>query len=238
MIATAAFALVAFTPQSQDIDSYVQKNFRDASLSAKAPFLNSKELAKINDDFGNSFRLANSNTQIKVKEPYKLRIEVQAEDTKALYIINGPTVLIRIPRAKVNVRQNLAKSPGRRQTLLDFGMLTPSLFDELFEAKFVRLDRATNNVVFDITYPKKLDDTSRHRVWIDTEKKFVTKREWFNQPGRQLATFTYTEPKNFNGVWLPTKVQVRNNDGILAGEAIYTGLKVNQGLSDDLFSTK
>lgn len=238
MIGTVAIALVALAPQSQDIDSYVQKAFKDATLSAKAAFYSQKELSKINDDFGKSYRLANDNTQIRVKEPFKLRVDAKVEDTKILFVVNGTSSLIRIPGRNINVRQSLAKSPGRRQTLLDFGIITPSLFNDLFEAKFVRLDRATGDVVFDVTYPKVLDDTSRHRIWIDTEKKYVTKREWYNQPGRQLATFYYMDPQNVGGVWLPTRTQVKNVDGILAGETRYSGLKVNTGLDDTLFSTK
>jgi len=234
MIGMTTLAMMVVSAQSQNIDSYVQKNFVDASLTARVKYANQKELAKINDDFGKSYRVPY--TEIKVKEPFKLRLETNVEDTKVLYIINGPKLLIRIPRVKINSRQDLSKSPGRRQTLLDFGVLTPSLFDNLFNAKFVRLDRATNDVVFDVTYPAALDDTSRHRIWVDPQKKYVTKREWYSQKGRQLATFFYNEPSNVGGVWVPTKMQVKNVDGVLAGETFYTGLKVNQGLQDSLFS--
>ena len=234
MIALGALVAVAVAQTSQNIDSYVQKNFDDASLTARVKYANQKELVKINDDFGKSYRVPY--TDIKVKEPFKLRLETNVEDTKVLYIINGPKLLIRIPRIKVNSRQDLSKSPGRRQTLLDFGILTPSLFNGLFQAKFVRLDRATNDVVFDVTYPAALDDTSRHRIWVDPQKKYVTKREWYSQSGKQLATFYYNDPVSVDGVWMPTKMQVKNVDGALAGETYYTGLKVNQGLSDSLFS--
>jgi outer membrane lipoprotein-sorting protein len=234
MIALGALVAVAVAQTSQNIDSYVQKNFDDASLTARVKYANQKELVKINDDFGKSYRVPY--TDIKVKEPFKLRLETNVEDTKVLYIINGPKLLIRIPRIKVNSRQDLSKSPGRRQTLLDFGILTPSLFNGLFQAKFVRLDRATNDVVFDVTYPTALDDTSRHRIWVDPQKKYVTKREWYSQKGKQLATFYYNDPVSVDGVWMPTKMQVKNVDGALAGETYYTGLKVNQGLSDSLFS--
>ena len=234
MIGTALIAIASIGFQSQSIDSYVQKNFDDASFTARVKFANQKELAKINDDFGKSYRVPYS--EFKVKEPFMLRVETKVDDTQVLYIINGTKQIIRIPRIKVNSRQDLSKSPGRRQTLLDFGILTPSLFTGLFDAKFVRMDRATGNAVFDITYPARLDDTSRHRVWIDPQKKCVTKREWFGQSGRQMATFYYNDPENVGGVWIPTKVQVKNVDGVLAGETYYSGLKVNSGLSDSLFS--
>ncbi|MCC7229919.1 MAG: outer membrane lipoprotein-sorting protein [Fimbriimonadaceae bacterium] len=234
MIGTLALYVAVAGLQSQDIDSYVQKNFDDASFTARVKYANQKELAKINDDFGKSYRVPY--TDFKVKEPFMMRLETKVDDTQILYIINGPKLLIRVPRIKVNSRQDLSKAPGRRQTLLDFGLLTPSLFKSLFVARFVRMDRATNDAVFDITYPAVLDDTSRSRVWIDPAKKYVTKREWFSQRGKQLATFFYNEPVQVDGIWMPTKVQVKNVDGVLAGETYYTGLKVNQGLSESLFS--
>ena len=237
MIGLAALTAIAVTAQgSTSIDAYLQKNFSDASFTARVKFANQKELGKINDDFGKSYRFSYSD--LKVKEPFKVRVESNVEDTKVLYILNGTQLLIRIPRVKINSRQDLAKAPGRRQTLMDFGLLTPSLFNNFMVAKFVRMDRASGNAVFDITYIPALDDTSRHRVWIDPEKKYIMKREWYGQRGGQAATFFYTNPKNVGGVWMPTTVKVQNNDGKLAGETSYEGLKVNQGLDDSLFSVK
>lgn len=233
MILTTALAIVAVSAQSQSIDAYLQKNFDDAALTARVKYANQNELKKINDDFGQSYKVPYS--EVKVKEPFKLRVETNVEDTKVLYIQNGTKLLIKIPRIKVNSRQDLAKQPGRRQTLMDFGILTPSLFTNLFNAKFVRMDRATGDAVFDITFDPSLKDKTRHRVWIDPQKKYVTKREWYHRKGNQQATFYYTDPQNVDGVWMPTKMQVKNVDGALAGEIFYTGLKVNQQLADSLF---
>ena len=237
MIGLAALVALAVTAQGgQNIDSYVQKNFEDASFTARVKFANQKELAKINKDFGQSYRF--SNVDFKVKEPFKVRADASVEDTKVLYITNGTKQLIRIPRIKVNSHQDLSKSPGRRQTLLEFGVLTPSLFDNYFVAKFVRMDRATGDAVFDLTYVASLDDTTRHRIWIDPQKKYITKREWYSQRGgKQLATFFYTDPVNQGGVWMPSHQSVKNMDSALAGETYYTDLKINSGLADSLFST-
>ncbi len=236
MIGLAALAALAVTAQGQSIDSYVQKNFEDANFTARVKFANQKELSKINKDFGQSYRF--SSVEFKVKEPFKVRADANVEDTKVLYITNGTKQLIRIPRIKVNSHQDLSKSPGRRQTLLDFGVLTPSLFDDFFVAKFVRMDRATGDAVFDLTYVPALDDTTRHRIWVDPQKKYVTRREWYSQRGgKQLATFYYTDPVNAGGVWMPSHVSVKNVEGVLAGETYYDGLKINSGIPDSLFST-
>jgi len=220
----------------QSIKDSVHPGFKDASFTAVVKTGNQRELAKINKDFANSYRFKSST--VRMKEPFKLRLESKVEDQNILFILNGTQRLVRVPQSNVNIRENLAKSPGKRQTALDFGMLTPSLFNDFFTAKFVRNDRTTNNLVFDMSYVPRLDDTTRHRVWVDPQKKFVTKREWYSQlDGRLLATFLYENAKLEGGVWFPTRVTVKNADNKVAGVTEYQGLKVNSGLEDSLFKT-
>jgi outer membrane lipoprotein-sorting protein len=234
MTTLIAATVLSFSPQTADIMDYVQSGLRDASFVARVVRGDQRELRKINEDFGNSYRF--ESVRIRALDPFMLRLEAEVDDTNILYIVNGPILQIRIPRARVNSKQNLRDAPGRRQTWMDFGILTPSLFREFFSAKFVRKDRATGDMVFDLTYGEKhVDDTSRHRVWIDPERKIVSKREWYNQPGQQIATFTYENPVRENGVWLPTQVTVRNADNRVAGITRYSAFKVNTGLDKALF---
>lgn len=217
--------------QSPNIADVLQRSFEDASFTARKVVGDQRELSKINKDFGQSYRFEYTN--VKIKEPLMLRLDTKVEDTTLTLVLNGPTQLIKIPG--LTQKQNLSRAPGRRQTPLDFGLVTPSMFKDLFVAKFVRVDRATGDYVFDLTYLPKLDDTSRHRIWIDPQKRFTTRREWYNQQGRQLATFYYEEPKQADGVWFPTKVTVKNMDNKVAGVTEYSGVRINGGLSADLF---
>lgn len=217
------------------VDDIVQPNFRDASFTARVVKGNQAELAKVNKDFGNSYRFPS--VDFRLKEPFKLRSSTKVEDSEVLFILNGTHRLIRVPQARIVSRENLERSPGKRQTTLDFGVLTPSLFHGLYQAKFIRVDRANGEYVFDLTFVPGLDDTSRSRVWVDPNKRYVTKREWYNQVGRQLATFHYENPKEQGGVWFPTRVSVINTDQVVAGVTQYESLRINQGLSDNLFNT-
>lgn len=218
------------------LDDIVSPGFRDAAFTARVTKAAQSELGKINKDFANSYRF--SSTKVFVKEPFMLRLEATVDDTDILFILNGTTRVVRVPRARISQRENLSKSPGKRQTLLDFGLLTDSMFKGLFEAKYVRTDRATGDFVFDITYLKAFDDTSRSRVWVDPAKRYVTKREWYSQPGRQLATFLYENPVKQGSTWFPTRLTVKNVDNRVAGVTDYVGVKLNAGLSDNLFNTK
>lgn len=222
--------------QSNSISSYWQSGLKDASFTAKVEKSQQKELQKINKDFASSYRF--DYTDVKMKEPFKLRLESKVDDQSILYIINGTMRAYKIPRAGISKKDNLAKEPGKRQTVFDFGLITPALFNNFMEAKFVRMDRATDMPVFDVTYISSLDDSSRHRIWVDTDKKIVAKREWYSQNGSKplMAIFLYKDPVKFGNVWIPTTLEVQNAEGKFAGRTKYTGISVNAGLAESLFS--
>ncbi|MBL8064436.1 MAG: outer membrane lipoprotein-sorting protein [Chthonomonadaceae bacterium] len=220
----------------QSISSYYQSNLRDLSFTAKVLSSKAGELGKINQDFAKSYRFKASNVWL--KEPMKLRMESRVEDTDIYFIVNGGIKLLRIPRAKINQRDDVSKAPGKRQTPLDFGLLTPSLFNGFLLSKFIRTESSGDLrgcPVFDLTYQPKLDDSSRYRVWVDPVKKFTRQREWYSQAGFLMATFVYDQPKEVNGVWIPGRATVKNADGKFAGATEYANVKVNTGLAESLF---
>ena len=232
---TTILALAALAPavQSPRIDAYIQPNFHDASFIAKVVKKDQDELKKINDDFGQGYRF--NSTTVRLKEPFKVRLDANVEDTTVSYIVNGTRNRIRVPRLKIDKKEDLSNDPGRRQTLMDFGILTPSLFNGLFDAKFVRMDRATGDAVFDLTYEPRFHDKTRYRVWIDAEKKYVTKREWYHRKGRMVATFIYEAPVTENGATMPSRLTVKNGDDVVAGITRYDGVRLNTGIADDVF---
>jgi outer membrane lipoprotein-sorting protein len=234
MTTLLAIAVITRTlGQSTNIENYLQADLRDATFVAKIVKGDQRELLKINKDFGQSYRFDSS--MVYIKEPFKMRAEAHVEDTNVIYILNGPDLWIKIPNMKLP-KQNLSKAPGRRQTLMDFGILTPSLMSGFLNSEFKRIDRESGNAVFDLTYKPEMDDATRYRVWIDQTKKYITKREWFNQWTRHMATFYYLNPIEVNGVWIPTRLEVKNVDNVIAGITKYESVKVNTGLPDSLFT--
>lgn len=233
---TGLIALALLTPslRAPGYQDIVQPNFHDCTFTAKVVKGNQRELQKINRDFATSYRF--SFMKAKVKEPFMVRLESTVEDTSVLYVLNGTRKLYRIPKLGIGKVDDVSKAPGKRQTMMDFGVLTPSLFQSLFTATFVRKDRETGALVFDLTYQRPTyDDTSRHRVWVDPDKRVVEKRVWFNQEGRELATFLYENPKEQKGVWFPSRYVVKNVDDKVAGIVEYASIQVNVGLTNDPF---
>ncbi len=231
----AALGLAITGLAAPSIDDVWQSNLRDATFTGVVQSASQRELKKINKDFAQSYRFSTAN--VRLEEPFKVRVDSKVDDMDIVFVVNGPTKRTRVPRAKINVREDVSRAPGKRQTALDFGLLTPSLFRNFFQAKYVRTDRKTGDYVFDLTYVRELNDDTRHRIWVDPQKRVVTKREWYTQLGGYLlATFSYTEHKQVSGVWFPTKLTVANADGKVAGSTLYRNIAINQGIDNDLFS--
>lgn len=235
ILAAAALGQAALGQSAAKISDCWQTNFVDATFTAVVASSNQKELAKINKDFANSYRF--KSTSVRIKEPFKIRLETKVDDMDILFIVNGSTRVVRIPSRGIRNKENLSKAPGKRQTALDFGLLTPALFNNLFEAKYIRTDRATGDIVFDLTYIPALDDTTRHRIWVDPAQRYINKREWYSQNGGHLmATFLYSEAKQFGNVWFPTKLTVKNAENKVAGSTTYSQVKVNAGVAESSFN--
>jgi len=233
----SAFSLFSAVTADIDASDIVQRSFKDATFDLKVVQANFNELKKIDDDFDKQYRL--KSTKVSVREPLMLRLETKIDDTTVMYIVNGFKRIFRVPRANINSKEDLKDAPGKIQTSMDFGIITPNVLSSLFEAKYLRTDRATGQYVFDLTYKKpRFSDTSRHRVWIDPDKRFTVKREVYNQYGRQLSTFYYDKPEQESGVWIPTRVTVKNVEGKVGAVSEVVSLKVNTGLPESLFAIK
>lgn len=225
--------LAAHMAESQNAFSLAPSGLQGVKFTAKIVYGNQFELRKISEDFGKTYRFQYANVEI--ARPFKIRVESVVDDQSVLVIGNGPSVLYKVPRAGIHSSQNIENQPGRRQTFLDFGMITPEL-SEFFNSKFVRKDRATGDDVYDLTYRNKAaKDTTRYRIWINPERHNVDRREWYGQVGEYRAAFVYSGPKKIDGIWVPTDVTVTNSDGKKAGEMKMVNIDVNPKFSDSDF---
>jgi hypothetical protein len=227
----ALTATTAFV-QGPSIDQYTQA-IKDITFAMDVRTGNQPELRKISKDFGEAYRFNHMNFQI--KDSFQIRGDTKVEDTAIAMILNDGIRVFRAPRQNLNIKKDVRNHPGQRQTIFEFGLVTPQLFDGFMDAKFVRNDRATGDVVFDLSFNQKFGDTTRYRVWIDPAKKFTAKKEWYGQDGNLKATFAFTDPEKVGSVWVPTIATVKNSEGKLAGALRYSGFKVNSGLSDSIF---
>jgi outer membrane lipoprotein-sorting protein len=234
MITTTFATLIMGGFQSTNIDSYLPTSFKDISFNISLTKRLPKELQKIDQSFVVQYSQLDS-ALFRGKEPFKLRIDAKSEDTAGITITNGGRKLIKVPVLRINLKQDVSKQPGQRQTLMDFVVLTPSAAHNFLNSKFVRFDRESGNPVFDLTFPSDLDYPVRHRVWIDKTSKYMVKREWYGLQGQLRATFLYLDPTTVKGITVPTIMKVMNSENKLAAESKYLNVKINDGIADSIF---
>ncbi|MFI5386224.1 MAG: outer membrane lipoprotein-sorting protein [Fimbriimonadales bacterium] len=232
MNSLVALAALTTSFQGPSINQYVQP-IKDISFTMDVRTGNQIELRKINGDFGESYRF--EHMTFKIKDSFQIRGETKVDDTSILMIMNDGIRVLRAPRQNLNLKKDVRERPGQRQTIFEFGLVTPQLFTDFMNAKFIRNDRATGDAVFDLTFNPKFGDHTRYRVWIDPERKFTTKKEWYDQKDDLRATFSFTNPQRVDSIWVPTVASVKNSEGKVAGSLNYSHFKVNTGLDDSVF---
>lgn len=218
--------------------SALTTSITDMEAKVHVTKMDTKELEKIGRDFGITYRL--HTLLLQYKQPDKLRltghIPVLGE---AVLIINGSLRFYDVPKVKKTV-EDLEKSPSKRQTLLEYGgLLSPETL-RFMQGRFVREEPLDGHptLVYDLTY-QGVESASHYRLWIDPETHITCKREWYDIENKLRATFFYQDPHEVApGIWLPSRVEVQNADGVVAATTTLHDVKINQGLSDDLFTIK
>ncbi len=210
----------------------------DLEVALKVTKYEPLELEKISPDFKTTYSVRNLNLQF--KHPDKLRLEGRsATRGTALMILNGTVRFYSVPKFKIKKSEDLANSPGKRQSLLEYGGLVVPETMRFMQAEFVKNEmlQGASTAVFDLKYLAAVAGP-HYRVWIDHKTHITSKREWFDGTGKLKATFLYLDPQEVTpSVWLPGRLEVRNAEGAIAAEVTLSDPKTNQKLPDSLFDT-
>src|SRR5581483_3816281 len=228
ILETVLFAALA---PAVDFDDAVCQGLNDIQCDLSVVSANRAELRKINKDFAMGYEAKSGMMQW--KEPMKLRLSSNMNGEKIIYIVSGDKQSYLIQRFNLRKNDDLSKDPGRHQTLFDFGLITKSISQQFLKGTFVRTEPDGTNV-FDVNYRYDKDKT-RYRIWVHPTKKYIEKRVWYNRRGQLMASFEYSAPVQSNGIWMCSRVTVKNAENQVAGVSQYSNIKTNIGLSDSLF---
>jgi outer membrane lipoprotein-sorting protein len=209
----------------------------DLQATIRVTKYDSAELEKIGSDFKTTYSLRNLTFQY--KQPDKIRIEARSQTRgDAILILNGAMRYYEVPKLKLRKSENLETHPGKRQSLLEYaGLVSPGTL-QFMDGKLLREEKVGDHdtVLYEMHFQGE-EKNSFYRIWIDKQTRVTVKREWCDSGGKLRATFLYTDPQEIApGIWLPTKVEVKNAEGISAAVLSMSDIKPNQGLSDAPFS--
>ncbi len=223
-----ALTFAAAAPAAPDIRALTSASVKTLQLSSEITTENQDELKKISGDIALAYRLHRGS--MVYEQPGKLRIDASIPHlATGYYIINGNQKLTVAPF--VHEVQDTTGAPGKRQTLLDFGLVPPELLTQ-DNATFLRHESGL--LVFQLQ-PKQAGETEKDLVWIDPKTHITTQRYNYNRDGKLTKWFLYKNPMLVGGVYVPTRVELYNTENKLAGATVYQNIRVNSPVSESLF---
>ncbi len=222
-------ALSVTAQAAPDIRSLTSANVKTLSASSEIVTENQGELRKIDGDISLAYRLHRGS--MVYEQPGKLRIEASIPHiATGYYVINGNKKLTVAPF--VHRVQDTTGAPGKRQTLLDFGLVPPELLTD-YNVTFLRHESGL--LCFQVQ-PKQAGETEKDLIWIDPKTHITAQRYNYDRNGKLVKWFRYLNPVlAAPGIYVPTRVELYNTQNKLAGATVYQNIRVNQPVSDSLF---
>ena len=227
---SAALALAPLSVQAApSIQSLTSDPIKTLSATSEIVTENQDVLRTIDGDIALAYRLHRG--ALTYEQPGKLRIEATIPHfATGYYIINGNQKLTVAPF--VHKVQDTTGAPGKRQTLLDFGLVPPELLTD-YNATFLRHESGL--LCFQLQ-PKQIGETEKDLVWIDPKTHITTQRYNYGRDGKLTKILRYLNPLQVApGIYVPTRVELYNTQNKLAGATVYQNIHVNQPVSDSLF---
>ena len=223
-------------PDSRRLADYATK-LDDMQAILRVTRFEPKELEKIGPDLRLTYSL--QRLTLHYAQPDKLRLEARSPTRgNALLITNGATRFFSVPKMHLRRVENLSASPGRRQSLLEYGGIIAGDTLQFMQGRFVKEDvqQGQTTLVFDLTYQGAAGGT-HYRIWLDPKTRVTLRRDWLDGANKLKASFLYQEPLEVApDIWMPSRVDVKNADGAIAASITMTGVKINQGLDASLFT--
>ena len=212
------------------IGKFTSQRIRTLTMDTSVVTENRPELEKISGDFAQAYRF--HHVAVAYAQPDKLQFESVVLGTHITYTINGNRKFTSIPSYHVHKVEDTSGAPGKKQSLLDVGLVPPELFS-LYNARYLRREGST--LVFQIQ-PKQVGETYKDIVWIDPVTHITTKRVHYNRDGKEIAWYQYLNPSQPRPrMYVPTRVEVYNPDNHLAAVTAYTNIKINLPVDNNIF---
>jgi len=207
-------------------------DFKDVVVHARVTYANAKALSEISKDMPRSYNVKSST--LSFKYPDKMRMEGRVSVIKAVMIINGDMKAIVIPGIHVISKRSIKGQPHMRQTELDLGILTRSLWND-YIVRSAEAEDSANGSVYKIVFVRSNALRRNLVVWADEKSLKMLKLEKHDEDGSMKVRYVFSDHHRVNGIWVPGRIDVYNRQGKLGATSMYEDIRVNSGLPDSLF---
>ena len=208
-------------------------NLEDLTATLVVDYRNDQVLEKIGEGRVSEYGIKQA--QVRLKAPDCSRIEGTAHRLRVVSITNHDYSILRIKPLGYQKTKPLDENARYRPFSMLLGLVTPEIWDRFAVNDVGILSEGTDEFhVFDLLRT----DSSRklYRITIDTKTLTLRECDTYRSEGdTPRLTCRYLEPMQVNGLWVPTKVEMRSADNELAVVFKLNEITVNTSLDDALF---
>jgi hypothetical protein len=222
----------------KSLREYAQPALNDLTASVAVVTKNPTELNKIGKGYADAYTL--DDQQISFKDPGKVRFQGKRGLLHINRVTNASRQLFEVTGVaflKHRKVEDLNDSPGKADSIVDLGVLTPA-FVESVESHWLRREERDGKMLQVFQFWHKIDPAAKHTLWIDPSTKTVVEHVVYHRDPKKIGfrkRFVFSDVKQVSGVFVPSKVSLYNGENKLAGVMRYDGIRVNSGLADKLF---
>ncbi|HET6386889.1 MAG TPA: hypothetical protein VFJ58_26155 [Armatimonadota bacterium] len=212
---------------------------KDMSAVMNVEHENDDALSDISHDFAEFVKFGFRKLKYYYKSPDKVRMESTAtffHFLKGISIRNGNRKDIYVPAFHIHKVVDVTGQENKKETALDFGVITGDIWDH-YDVWFIRSEKDKDGDVYLLGLrPSNEPHGGTMIARLDAKTLKVLERARYNGDGvlQQREVFSkwvHALPH----VWIPTLIEMYNNQGKLGGDLVYSKVEVNTGLDDKLF---
>lgn len=210
-------------------ESIATDKIKDLTATFVVRETNRAELRKIGGSFATTYSIKRMN--MAYQNPNKARFEARILGAQVLMVYNGDMKKFRIPGRTET--KNIHGQPGQKQTLMDLGIFAKDYLTTDYAPTYLRTEGGLQ--VYKLSQ-RNTDNTSHEIVWVNPKTSIIEKRHSFNRDNKFIKELRYKNPTQVRpGIWIPTRVEIINQEGKLGAAQSVEDIKVNLGVAADQF---
>lgn len=226
MIFLSGAARTASPPDIHDF--MVPQTLHELTATVRTISADQGELAKINKDFGNAYRL--HEVTYHYTAPDRLEYSTRIGFLTGTYTSTNTENIISVPAMHIRKTTEFGQDITKRQTLFALGLLPQNYLDTM-RVDYVGTDTAwgVNCQVYLLRYSTDPpNDKRRFEIWVDPDKHYVVQKRVWDGGDHQHETIAFLNPKEvLPGFWMPTRADAFAPDGKIAGSLGYSDISAN-----------
>ncbi|GAB4453871.1 MAG: hypothetical protein OHK0029_07540 [Armatimonadaceae bacterium] len=213
-----------------DPEKIATEKIQDMRATLTVRKTNRSELKKMGGAFATTYSVREMD--VTYKYPNKARFEGKILGATVMMVYNGDMKIFKTPITGTQ-KKDVSGQPGQKQTLMDLGIFAKDYILTDYKPVYQRTEKGLH--VFKMVQ-RNTDNSSHEIVWVNPKTAIIEKRMSYNGDNVLQKELRYVKPRQVRpGIWVPTQIEVYNQEGKLGLVQSVDNVKINLGVNETAF---